>query len=199
MSMKRTFAIIALIGTASISASAQTDKMAPVGSGEATIYRDAYFSGPAVAIHEAQPNLGLAWPVRSIRVRSGVWELCSRTNFRSPCIRVSADEPNLARSYNFSGTLISMRPMGSLPVVPVEPPLAQRSLRGMGAEFFPAPVQRTGRVPACLTGGATANCAAISADRFCRSAGWNGARSQALQTENRRVYLADVLCANSGI
>lgn len=196
--MYRSIAIIALTGLASVSASAQTDKMAPIGRGEATIYRDAYFSGPAVAVSEAKPNLGLAWPVRSIRVRSGVWELCTRPNFRSPCIRISADEPNLAQSYNFSGVLVSMRPVGSLPVAPAEPPVAQRSLRGMAAEFFPAPVQRGGRVPACLTGGATANCAAISADRFCRSAGWTGARSQSLQTENRRVYLADVLCANSG-
>lgn len=196
--MNRSFVIIALAGFASVSASAQTDKMAPIGRGEATIYRDAYFSGPAVAVSEAQPNLGLAWPVRSIRVRSGVWELCSRSLFRSPCIRVSADEPNLRQSYNFSGVLVSMRPMGSLPVDPGEPPVAQRSLRGMAAEFFPAPVQRGGRVPACLTGGATANCAAISADRFCRSVGWTGARSQSLQTEYRRVYLADVLCANSG-
>jgi len=194
--MKRHIVFIALMGAFGMSASAQTDKMAPIGRGEAIIYRDMYFSGPAVAVSEAKPNLRLAWPVRSIRVRSGVWELCSRSAFRSPCIRVSADEPNLRQSYNFSGLLVSMRPMGSLPV---DPPVAQRSLRGMAAEFFPAPVQRTGRVPACLTGGAIANCAAISADRFCRSVGWNGARSQALQTENRRIYLADVLCANSGI
>lgn len=197
--MNRPFALLALIGATSISASAQTDKMAPIGRGEATIYRDAYFSGPAVAVSEAQPNLRLAWPVRSIRVRSGVWELCSRSNFRNPCIRVSADEPNLRQSYNFSGILVSMRPMGSLPVPPIEPPVAQRSLRGMAAEFFPAPTQRNGRVPACLIGSATANCAAISADRFCRTVGWNGARSQSMETENRRVYLADVLCANAGI
>lgn len=183
---------------ASVTASAQTDRMAPIGRGEATIYRDAFFSGPAVAVREAQPNLGLAWPVRSIRVRSGTWELCSRSNFRNPCIRVSADEPNLARSFNFSGILVSMRPVGG-PVQPIEPPIVQRSLRGMAAEFFPAPVQRGGRVPACLIGSATAACAAISADRFCQTAGWRGSRSQALETEGRRVYLADVLCANSGV
>ena len=75
----------------------------------------------------------------------------------------------------------------------------RRSLRGMAAEFYPAPAQRGGRVLACPTGSATANCAAVSADRFCRSVGWNGARSQSLQSEGRRVYLADVLCANSGV
>lgn len=193
---KKSLILIALTGAASVSASAQTDKMAPIGRGEAIIYRDPYYSGPAVAVSDAKPNLGLAWPVSSIRVRSGVWELCSRSAFRSPCIRVNADEPNLRRSHNFSGALISMRPMGNLPV---EPPIAQRSLRGMAAEFYPAPAQRGGRVLACPTGSATANCAAVSADRFCRSVGWNGARSQSLQSEGRRVYLADVLCANSGV
>ena len=54
-------------------ASAQTDKMAPIGQGEATIYRDLNFQGPAVYVGEARENLGLAWPVRSIRVRIGLF------------------------------------------------------------------------------------------------------------------------------
>ena len=85
---------IAAAATASV---AQTDKMAPMGRGEATIYRDANFSGPAVFVGEAKTNLALRWSVNSIRVKSGTWELCARTRYRSPCITVSADEPNIRR------------------------------------------------------------------------------------------------------
>jgi hypothetical protein len=69
----------------------------------------------------------------------------------------------------------------------------------MGAEFFPAPRNRNGsRVLSCRNGGSTANCAARTADEFCRSAGWNGSAHETQQTEARRVYLADVLCVRSG-
>ena len=49
---------------------------------EATIYRDAGFRGPAVFIGEAKPNLGLAWPVNSVRVTNGQWQLCERMRYR---------------------------------------------------------------------------------------------------------------------
>lgn len=191
----------ALVMTAALSIAAaawsQTDKMAPIGHGEATIYRDAGFQGPAVFVGEAKTNLALAWPVRSIRVRSGTWELCARTRYRSPCFRVSADENDLRRVYPLLYAVQSMRPVGYSPPVQPEPP-AGTSLRGMSAEFFPAPGRNGIRVLSCTSGGATANCAARTADNYCKSLGWGGSASQTQETVYGRVYLADVLCTRTG-
>lgn len=178
----------------------QTDKMAPMGQGEATIYRDFGFQGPAVFVGEAKSDLQLSWSVKSIRVRSGTWELCARTRFRSPCARVSADEADLRRVSRVLYAVQSMRPLGGPAVQPPfqpDPP-AGTSLRGMGAEFFPAPGRYNARIISCPTGNSTANCAARTADEFCRSVGWNGSKSESQETINRRVYLADVLCVRSG-
>ncbi len=169
---------------------------------EATIYRDANFSGPAMFIDRANPNLGLAWPVRSIRVPAGNWELCPQTNFRGTCMIIGQNTADLRRAYGWAGPLQSMRPLnqgggggngggggGTYP----------GSLRGMASEFFPAPRSGNSRVLACRNNNATANCAADTADRFCRSVGWRGALHQTMQSERNRVYLADVLCANAGV
>lgn len=188
---------LALGGSAGL---AQTDKMAPIGQGEATIYRDVGFQGPAVFVGEAKTNLGLSWPVRSIRVRSGLWELCARTRYRSPCVRVSADEADLRRVSRVLYAVQSMRPLGGPAIQPPQPPdpPAGTSLRGMSAEFFPAPGRYGVRILSCPNGGSTANCAAQTADDFCRSVGYAGSASQTQETVNRRVYLADVLCTRTG-
>lgn len=185
---------VALVGSAS---SAQTDKMAPIGQGEATIYRDVGFQGPAVFVGEAKSNLGLAWPVRSIRVRTGLWELCARTRYRGPCVRVSADEPDLRNVSRLLYAVQSMRPLGGQPPVQQDPP-AGTSLRGMSGEYFPAPGRNGYRILSCPNGNSTANCAAQTADNFCRNLGYGGSASQTQETVNRRVYLADVLCTRTG-
>jgi hypothetical protein len=186
----------------SVAALGQTDKMAPIGQGEATIYRDIGFQGPAVFVGEAKPNLGLSWPVRSIRVRTGTWELCARTRYRPPCARVAADEPDLSRVSRLLYRVQSMRPLDlggpTQPVFPVDPPAGQ-SLRGMSGEYFPAPGGYDGRrILSCPNGNSTANCAARTADEFCRQRGYGGSASQTQETVNRRVYLADVLCTRTG-
>ena len=199
MYMKAITAIAAAL-TLTSPALSQTDKMAPMGQGEATIYRDTGFQGPAVFVGEAKSDLQLAWSVKSIRVRSGTWELCARTRYRPPCTRVSADEPDLRRVNPLMYAVQSMRPLGGpqiQPPVEPEPPVGT-SLRGMGAEFFPAPGRYNARIMSCPTGNATANCAARTADQFCRSVGWNGSKSESQESINRRIYLADVLCVRSG-
>jgi Beta/Gamma crystallin len=191
----------ALVTSAAIivaaTAMAQTDKMAPIGRGEATIYRDLNFQGPAVFVGEAKENLGLAWPVRSIRVRSGTWELCARTRYRAPCARVSADEADLKRVSRLLYAVQSMRPIGYSPPVQPDPP-AGTSLRGMSGEYFPAPGRNGVRILSCSNGGSTANCAARTADDFCKSLGYGGSASQTQETVYSRVYLADVLCTRTG-
>ena len=166
---------------------------------EATIYRDAGYRGPAVFIGEAKSNLGLAWPVNSIRVPTGRWELCERTRYRGNCRTVDRDTPmlnNVLRGI----TVQSMRPVGSgggggwNP----NPPANDQVARGNFAEFHTQPSTGNYRVLACTRGSATANCAAQAADNWCRSIGWNGSAREHMETVSGRVYLADVLCVGSG-
>ena len=68
----------------------------------------------------------------------------------------------------------------------------------MAAEFFTQPSQWGQRVRACTSSSVTAACAARSADAFCKQQGWTGSASQTMETVNRVVYLADVLCTRTG-
>lgn len=163
-------------------------------SPSATIYRDSGFRGPAVAIDRANPNLRLNFQVQSIRIARGNWELCPEPNFRGRCLILGESTQDLRRTYNWPGPLQSIRPVnggggGESP---------KPTLRGMASEFFPAPTQGNGRVLACPNGNATSNCAAATADRFCQQRGWRASAHELLETVNRRVYLADVLCVRSG-
>ncbi|WP_199555025.1 beta/gamma crystallin-related protein [Sandaracinobacteroides hominis] len=171
---------------------------------EATIYRDTNFRGPAVAVSRPNPNMQLNFQVFSLRVSRTPWELCSQPNFRGTCITIRQSTADLRRSYNWPGPLQSMRPAdGGWGGGGGGGPTPQQSLRGMASEFFPAPREGRGssaqRVLACTgAGNSTANCAAQTADRFCRSNGWAGSARELMETVNRRVYLADVLCVRSG-
>ena len=165
---------------------------------EATIYRDAAYKGPAVFIGEAKPNLGLAWPVNSVRVASGRWELCEKARYRGNCRTVDRDTPmlnNILRGL----TIQSIRPIGGggggwNP----NPPANDQSTRGNFVEFHTQPATNGYRVSACTSGSATANCAARTADTWCRSIGWNGSAREHMETVSGREYLADVLCVRSG-
>lgn len=164
---------------------------------EATIYRDILYRGPAVAVSRADPNVRLAWPVTSIRVARGNWQLCSEPNYRGTCFSTSASNPNVIGRLGRMNQLRSIRPMpgggGGGPGS-----AGGRSLRGMAAEFYPAPEWGRSRVIACQRGSATAACAAATADQFCRNAGWTASARESMETVNRRVYLADVLCTRTG-
>jgi len=194
--------VLALTGAAGAgiaAAAAQQDKMwRPDTPAEAIIYRDAGYQGPAVNISRPEANLGLAWRVGSIRVRSGQWQLCERTNYRGNCRTVDADRPVLGRPLR--GIVVqSMRPLGgsgggSGSYEPGRNP----SLRGMAAEFYPAPARGGYRVLACPSGSATAACAERNAAQFCSAMGWRRSVRQGMETVRGRVYLADVLCSNTG-
>ncbi len=166
----------------------------------ATIYRDPGFRGPAVSVERANPDMKLNFQVFSIRAQ-GKWELCPQPNFRGNCLIVGQNTSDLRQNYGWAGPLQSMRPVndGRPPFPPPgggNKPAAQ-SLRGMGAEFFPAPADNNGRVLACLRGANSAECASTSADRFCVSRGWRRAKHSAMETVSRQTFLADVLCVNT--
>jgi hypothetical protein len=169
---------------------------------EATIYRDVNFRGPAVAVSGATPDLALAWPVTSVRVASGRWQLCSAANYRGNCIVLTANTPNITGRLGPQSRLGSIRPLsggggggdGGGGGAGNNGP----SLKGMAAEFYRAPAIRGARIEACARGSASANCAAQTADNFCRNVGWTASARESMETVGRRVYLADVLCSRTG-
>ncbi|WP_448582035.1 beta/gamma crystallin-related protein [Thermaurantiacus sp.] len=197
---------------------------ASAAANEATIYRDRGFSGPAMAARDAKPDLRLAWPVNSVRIVSGTWELCPERGYRGRCITVNRSSPNLAASHGWSGQVGSMRPLGgsgwggsggsggsgwggsggsggsgwggSGGSGGGLMPSDNRSLRGSASEYFPSPANRGYRVEACPGSSVTFQCAQRNADNFCRGSGWNRAAHQRPETIRGRVYLADVLCVS---
>lgn len=193
-----TVGVVAVFGLAQPGLGQDDRIYRPPQQPEAIIYRDAGFNGPAVNVSQEQPNMGLAWRVNSIRVTSGRWELCERSNFRGTCRSYDGDNAMLGNILR-GVTVQSMRPVGlggggGGPEVPGNNP----SLRGMAAEFYPAPAQNGRRVLACTRGSASAQCAAQSADRFCETLGWTASAREGMETVSGRVYLADVLCSRTG-
>jgi hypothetical protein len=122
---------------------AETERYRPDRPPEATIYRDAGYRGPAVFIGEEKPNLGLAWPVNSIRVPSGRWELCEKTRYRGNCRTVDRDTPmlnNVLRGL----TIQSIRPGRWRRWRRLEPePARQRSGRARQFRRIPYPARGT--------------------------------------------------------
>lgn len=191
-------ALASLTGGMLATSTAQTPEDRMYRPPEATIYRDAAYRGPAVFIGEAKANLGLAWPVNSVRVASGRWELCEKTRYRGNCRTVDRDTPMLG-SVLRGTTVQSIRPVGAGGGGGWQPPIANDQVaRGNFAEFHTQPSTSRYRVLACTAGSATAACAARAADTWCRSAGWNGSAREHMETVAGREYLADVLCVRSG-
>lgn len=158
-----------------------------------TIYRDSFYRGPAAFVGEAKPNMGLAWPVNSIRVHRGSWDLCERPNYQGQCLTFTRDTTILG-SPDWGMTVQSIRPTGG-GLIGVE--ADNRILRGKYAEFHTQPESRGYRIPACPAGRLTSSCIRRTADAYCRTVGWSHSASSKSETVGRRSYLADVLCENN--
>lgn len=192
-------AVLALVGAglatlAVTSANGQAD-IAAASPGDVIIYRDSGFRGPAVAVSAERPNLGLAWPVNSVRVKGGVWQLCSRAQYRGTCRVVVADTAMLGTP-NRGMTVQSMRPLrdgGSFIGVEAH----NQVLRGKYSEFHTEPDARGYRIPACPTGTPSSTCTARTADNYCRARGWSHATRSHGDMVGRRTFLADVVCENN--
>lgn len=156
------------------------------GGLEAIVHRDTFFNGPFVSVRASRPDLNLGWDARSIRVRSGEWQICTGRNFTGRCTTVDRDQPTLSPQFR---SIRSMRPTGGWGTGVGE------SLRGAASEFFPAP-RRNGQRIECR-GGSGGNCARQEANQFCRSVGWLVSRSQTVETVSGRSFVADVLCART--
>src|SRR5262245_49680929 len=71
----------------------------PQGGLEAILHRDAAFRGPLQSIRAATPTLNLDWDVRSIRVRSGEWQICTGRNYTGTCRTIDRDQPSLTGAF----------------------------------------------------------------------------------------------------
>ncbi|GAA4748162.1 hypothetical protein GCM10023264_12640 [Sphingomonas daechungensis] len=187
----------AVVLAATTAASAQQEGIAPTsaaqpeamsrapnqGGLEAILYSDTLLRGHFHSVRAPTPNLNLPWDARSVRVRSGEWQICSGRNYTGTCRTIDRDQTHLTGSVR---RIQSMRPTGGFGTGVGE------SLRGATAEFFPAP-KRFGRRIECNG----SSCARSEANAFCRSVGWIVARSQALETVAGRSMVSDVLCART--
>lgn len=185
----RIIAAIAIATLAALPAASAQEQAEPLsrppqqGGLEAILHGDTMLRGSFQSIRTATPTLNLDWDVRSIRVRSGEWQICTGRNYTGTCTTIDRDQPALGSQFR---RLQSMRPTGGFGTGVGE------SLRGATAEFFPAPL-RDGQRIAC----SGSSCARSEANAFCRSVGWLLARSQALETVSGRSVVADVLCARN--
>ncbi|GAA0649419.1 beta/gamma crystallin-related protein [Brevundimonas lenta] len=159
----------------------------PPGAGnlEAIVHRDAFFAGPFISVTNARPDLNLGWDARSIRVRSGEWQICTGRNYTGRCTTIDRDQPSLSSQFR---SIASMRPTGGWDTG------VGQSLRGAASEFFPSPLRNGQRIE-CR--GGSSSCARSEANSFCRSMGWIMARSQGIESTGGRSFVADVLCARS--
>ncbi|KRA82699.1 beta/gamma crystallin-related protein [Altererythrobacter sp. Root672] len=153
------------------------------GGLEAILHRDTFFGGQFHSVRQATPDLRLNWDPRSIRIRSGEWQICTGRNYTGTCRTIDRDLPTLPNNFR---TIQSIRPTGGFGTG------VGNSLRGATAEFFPAPLRNGQRIP-CQN----ASCARTQANQFCRSVGWIVARSQALDNVGGQSVVADVLCARN--
>ena len=74
---------------------------APPSEPLAIIYRDIGFRGPAVTLTGPRADLDLDWPILSIRVHRGVWELFTIRNYRGRCTEHEASERSIPSALEY--------------------------------------------------------------------------------------------------
>lgn len=84
----RNLVLLLLVGAAAGPTAAGRPEAEPL----AILYRDVGYRGPARTLVGPEPDLVVAWPVRSIRVRHGAWELCARAAYQGLCTRFDVSE-----------------------------------------------------------------------------------------------------------
>ncbi|WP_332770952.1 beta/gamma crystallin-related protein [Phenylobacterium sp.] len=175
------------------------DRMAP----NAQLFQNPGYQGRSLTVLRDMPIIPASWTPRSIRVRGGSsWEVCEQRFFRGRCKVLTGDTPNVLQHFGLSGVgSIRQASGGAVPLPEPIPDPGQggggygRSLKGMAAEFFPAPQSRGRRIDACDRQGGSAACVAREAETFCKAAGHVSAKNSAAETVGGRIYLADVLCS----
>jgi len=179
----------ALAAMASGSSFAQ-DRMAP----NAQFFSGTNFTGRTLTVTRTLPIFPATWAPRSVRMGGGSsWEVCDQRSFRGRCTVLTGSSANLQAQLGVRG-VGSVRPAQPERPTPLPQPVGA-SLKGMAAEFFPAPQARGARIEACTREGGSAACISREATNFCRSIGYVSARNSAPETVGGRIFLADVLCS----
>ena len=174
------------------------DRMAP----NAQLFSAPNYQGRSLTVMRDMSTIPATWSARSIRMGGGSsWEVCEQRHFMGRCTVLTGSSTNLTSQLGIT-RIGSIRPARSIPPNPGPGPGplpgpggGGQSLRGMAAEFFPAPESRGRRIDACNTQGGSAACITREAENFCRSRGYVSARNSAAETVGGRIYLADVLCS----
>jgi hypothetical protein len=131
--------------------------------------------------------------VRSLAVSpSTPWELCSGKTF-SGCRQVEGSIPSMVMTVRSARPIAPMLPASA--ALHPGATLVGKSLRGMASEFFVAPEESGNRVEVMSS---ATEAMAGKADQYCRSRGWRSAVHGRLQTAGGKVFLADVLCSDTG-
>jgi hypothetical protein len=169
------------------------DRMAP----NAQLFSGMNYQGRSLTVMEDMPVIPATWSPRSIRMGGGSsWEVCEQPNFRGRCTVLTGSSTNLMAQLGVSGVRSIRSASGGGGGGSSGPGSGGgQSLRGMAAEFFPAPERRGRRIDACNREGGSAACVARESDNFCKSMGYARSKNGAAQTISGRVYLADVLCS----
>lgn len=187
---------VSVIAAAGVSLAQQERIFGHPGGGainaDVILYRLPNYMGPYVRVQTPVANLGVNWRVRSIRLNSGQWRVCTGANYNGNCTVLRNSVPQISAGADLS-SINSLTPIGV-----VQPPVpghgAGPSLRGMAATFYSQPSENGQRILSCRRGGSTANCAQATALNFCQAHGYNFVGNVRQQSVGNRVYLADVLC-----
>ncbi len=174
------------------------------GRGELLLFSQTGFGGQRFDLYSAAPNFanaGFNDQARSL-VANGPWLVCADADFQNRCERVEGEVWDLS-AIGLAGRISSARPLdpGSDWGGGYSPPYGggpgygtDAALAGRTAAFYPSPTYDGHPIPACANGGSGSSCAQRTADDFCRTVGYRGARYFSAQGRGRNAALEDVLC-----
>ncbi len=170
------------------------------GQGTVTLFERPNFGGAAMTLRGAENNVRIPFMPRSI-IAEGAWRLCSDTGGRGRCLWVNSRHPQSDRSPGINFQVRSAFPQngggGGGNNGGWFGPVGGQTLRGTQSQYWPAPEINRRRVDACPNGqNGNSRCAAETADRFCRFAGWRSAQFHQQARISNRWFLSDVLCTN---
>lgn len=156
--------------------------------GELTLFNRGHFGGARRTVIGPTQYIP-EFVARSIQIPAGTqWELCSGNKF-SGCRQFNKSTPAMVMTVRSARPVAAVLPAAAATLAPGQ------SLRGVASEYFVAPDQG-GRRVAVEQG--TAEAGSQRAHEFCRSRGWRSSAHERLQTVEGGVYLADVLCVETG-
>lgn len=169
------------------------------GQGTVTLFERPNFGGAAITFRQTEGQARVPFTVRSI-IAEGGWRICSDNNGRGSCVWADRRYPDAFRDPGLNFSVRSVVPQnggGGGNNDGWFGPVGGQTLRGSASQFWPAPEINRRRVDACPNGqNGNTRCAAETADRFCRFAGWRSASFWHQVSVNRRWFLSDVLCTN---